>query len=263
MIEDYTAKRRRARLVARALLLGGLALAVVSALVTYAIASRVPPPDAASETVAVLVAARDLPARVAITAADVRVARAVAESVPAGALAEPGAAIGRITTQAIARNEIVVPARFSETGGSAPFAIYPAGQAPGGSTPDWRAMSLAILDAQAVGGAVQPGDTVDVLFSLTYIPASIGVSAATDADYAGRILAERVTVLARKDNIYTLRVDAAQAERMAAMLAASASVQLLLRSGDDTRAPRASGAIYSSEAGALLRAIPTVRPPGR
>lgn len=245
------------------MLFGGIALAIVSAGVTYAIASRVPPPDATVETIQVLIATRDLPARVVITAADVRVGRAVAESVPAGALTETSAAVGRITTQPIARNEVIVPARFSEGAGAAPFSIYPAGQTPGGSTPDWRAMSLAILDAQAVGGAVQPGDTVDVLFSLTYIPASIGLSAATDADYAGRILAERVTVLARKDNIYTLRVDAAQAERIAAMLAASASVQLLLRSGDDTRAPRAPGAIYSSEAITILRAIPTTRPAGR
>lgn len=262
MIEDYQAKRRRARIVSRSLLGLGITLAFVSALVTYVIASRVP--DAAGiETAQVLVADRDIAARTIITPGDVRIARVAADVLPESALRDPAVAIGRVTTQPIAKNEIVLSAKFT-TGGGGGFAVYPEGQQPTGTTPDYRAMSLNILDQSAVGGSVQAGDIVDIVFSIAYLPSVLGSGTATnasDTDFAARILAERVTVLAKDSTtIYTFRVDAAQAERIAAMQAAGALLQLLLRASDDTRSPRASGAIFSSEAGGIIRAIPTIRP---
>lgn len=262
MIEDYQAKRRRARILSRGLLAAGIALAVLSAIVTYAIATRAPGPDGASiVTAQVLVASRDLSARTVVTANDVRLARVTAEVIPEGAIRDAAVVVGRITTQPIAKNEVVLAARFTAGGGGG-FAVYPEGQQPTGTTPDYRAMSLLILEQHAVGGAVQPGDVVDILFSLAYLPSVLGTGTnAVETDFAARILAERVTVLAKDaTTIYTVRVDAAQAERLAAMQAAGATLQLLLRAGDDMRVPRASGAVFTSEAGGLIRAIPTLRP---
>lgn len=190
-------------------------------------------------------------------------ARIGAEVLPESAIRDAAIVIGRVTTQPIAKNEVVLSAKFTApSGGGGGFAVYPEGQQPTGATPDYRAMSMSILDQHAVGGAVQPGDIVDILFSISYIPSLLGAGTnAIDSDFAARILAERVTVLARDTTtIYTVRVDAAQAERIAAMQAAGATLHLLLRAGDDARAPRASGAIFTSEAGVIIRAIPTVRP---
>lgn len=259
MIEDYQAKRRRARIVSRSLLAFGVFLALVSAVVTYAIASRAPAPDASLETSAVVVATRDLAARTVVTADDVRIARVSADVLPEGALRDPAVAVGRVATQSIAKNEMLVPAKFA-VGGGGGFAVYPEGQRPTGTTPDYRAMSLSILDQNAVGGAVRPGDIVDIVFSIGYVPTALGTGT-LDIDYAARIVAERVAVLAKDTTtIYTFRVDAAQAERITALQAAGAQLHLLLRAGDDARAPRASGAIFSSEAGGIIRSIPTVRP---
>jgi pilus assembly protein CpaB len=261
LIEDYQPKRRRARLVARGLLVAGIGLAFVSAALTYVVATRAPAAEAPAPTgVDVLVATRDIAARTVIGPGDVRVARAAPEVVPAGALGQPEAAVGRVATAPIAKNEIVQAGRFAEGAGTG-FAVFPVGIQPTGTAPDFRAMSLEIADANAVGGAVQPGDAVDVLFSIPFAPARLGTAATVDTDFAARILAERVAVLARSGTIYTVRLEAAQAERVAALQAAGATLHLLLRAGDDARAPRASGTVFSSEAGAIIRAIPTIAPP--
>lgn len=264
MIEDYQAKRRRARVIQRSLLAFGLILAIASAILTYYFASRAPAVEGPlTATAQVLVARRDIPARTVVTADDVMVVQTTAGVVPSGSLRDPAEAVGRILTQPVVQNEIIHPSRFSSSGTTG-FAIFPEGQQPSGSAPDFRAMSLQVSDAQAVGGTVVAGDRVDILFSIAYVPLHFGTGASEGQDYAARILAENVLVLAKDETtLYTFRVDAAQAERIAAMSSAGAQIHLLLRRADDTRAPRASGAIFSSEAIRAIRAIPTVSPAPR
>lgn len=266
MIEDYQAKRRRARILQRALLATGLIVAVASAALTYSVASRAPAadPGPAVPTTQVLVARRDIPVRTVLTAEDVHVVQAAASVVPAGALRQAGEAIGRVATQPIAANEIIHGSRFTDSVATN-FAIFPAGEQPSGSSPDFRAMSLNIPDTHAVGGSVRAGDRVDILFALAFAPSQLGAGATVEQDFAARILAENVAVLAKDEasSIYTFRVDAAQAERLASIQAAGGTIHLLLRAANDARAPRASGAIYSSEAGRIIRAIPTATPAPR
>ena len=264
MIEDYQAKRRRARIVQRSLLAFGFFLAVVSAVLTYYFASRAPAIDgSATVNTQVLVARRDIAPRTVVTADDVMVVQTTAGVVPAGSLREPTEAVGRIATQPIAQNEIVHASRFTGSATSV-FSIFPEGQQPTGTAPDFRAMSMHIPDAQAVGGSVNAGDRVDILFALAYVPGQIGAGAGEVPDFAARILAENILVLAKdQTTLYTFRVEAALAERIAAIHASGAVPHLLLRRGDDTRAPRASGAIYSSDAGRIIRAIPTATPAPR
>lgn len=264
MIEDYQAKRRRARIVQRSLLAFGFFLAIASAVLTYYFASRAPAIEGpVTVNTQVLVARRDIPVRTVVTADDVMVVQTTAGVVPAGSLREPGEAIGRIATQPIAQNEIIHASRFTGSATTG-FAIFPEGQQPSGSAPDFRAMSMHIPDSQAVGGTVNAGDRVDILFSITYVPDQIGLGPGAGQDFAARILAENIAVLARdQTTLYTFRVEAAQAERIAALHASGAQLHLLLRRSDDTRAPRASGAIYTSEAGRIIRAIPTGSPAPR
>lgn len=264
MIEDYQAKRRRARVVQRSLLAFGFFLAIASAVLTYYFASRAPAVEGpATVDTPVLVARRDIPARTVVTADDVMVVQTTAGVVPAGSLRDPAEALGRIATQPIAQNEIIHASRFSVSATTG-FAIFPEGQQPSGNAPDFRAMSLHVPDSHAVGGTVGAGDRVDILFSIAYVPDQIGIGVGSGQDYAARILAENVVVLAKdQGTLYTFRVEAAQAERIAAMSSSGAQLHLLLRRADDTRAPRASGAIYSSDAGRIIRSIPTASPAPR
>ncbi|HET8568576.1 MAG TPA: Flp pilus assembly protein CpaB [Candidatus Limnocylindria bacterium] len=254
MIEDYQAKRRRSRQIARALQIGGVVLAFAAAVATYAAVAGRPATVEPVDTAPVVVAVRDIPARSLLSAQDVKVARLPADTVPTGALTDVSAAIGGFTAVAIARNEPILQGKLGSTASA--VLVFPAGTEPTGSAPDFRGMSLEIPDADAVGGEVQPGDVVDIVLSLGFESARLGLGT-LDSDAAARIVAERVPVLARSKSIYTFRVDAAQAERIVALQAAGGKVHLLLRSAQDTRSPRASGAIYSNEARNLIRAIPT------
>ena len=240
MIEDYQARRRRARIVARSLFGAGIVLALLAAIAAYAYVTQTRP--VAPGQARVVVAAHDIAARTVIGTDDVRLAEVDPAVVPAGALGDLSAAVGRAAAVPIAAREVLTPLRFAST--AAGIGVFPAGEQPTGNAPDYRAMSLNVLDANAAGGNVQAGDTIDLVFAFALEP-----------DVAARIVAERVPVLARAATIYTLRIDAAQAERIAALQAGGATVQLLLRAGNDTRSPRASGALFANEAGAIIRPL--------
>lgn len=262
MIEDYQAKRRRARLVARGLLVAGVSLAVASAVVVYLLARSAQTAVPTVATTGVLVAARDIAPRTTIGAGDVKVAQLTVESVPAGALRDPSEAVGRIATIAIARNEAVLPSKFVPPEGTSALSVFPVGEQPSGSAPDWRAMSLSVPEQNAVGGALLAGDVVDLIVSFSFsterlAPGAVGGEV---ADFAARIVAERVPILARSASSYVVRIEAQQAERLAALQAAGATVHLILRGPGDTRDTRARGSITSAETGIIVRAIPTPTP---
>ncbi|MBI3522295.1 MAG: Flp pilus assembly protein CpaB [Chloroflexi bacterium] len=258
MIEDYQAKRRRSRRLSRVLLVLGVVLAVLAGAGTYLyavngrVAEMAPPPPA----LAVVVAARDLPVRTTLAADDLKVVRTAPELAPPGALTSTEAAVGRITTVPMSNGEVVLPSKFTPGEGLG-FSVFPAGQKPSGSAPDFRAMSISIPDAQAVGGSVQAGDIVDVVFAVALEPGRLTAgSPSASTDYAARITYERVPVLARTITSYTIRVEAAQAERIAALAISGAQINLLLRAQDDTRSAGTRGALFSVEVATLLRGIP-------
>lgn len=264
MIEDYQTKRRRDRLVARGLLAGGVVLAVLAAIATYVFVSAERGGGPLVARTSVLVAARDIAARTTIAPDDVKVVELEAAVIPAGALRVPADAVGRVATVPIATNEVVLAAKFVAAGGGTPFSVLPAGEVPSGTTPDWRAFSLTIADANAVGGALQSGDVVDVVVAVGFDAAQARPGAANQApDAVARTTAERVPILARAGTIYVLRVDAQQAERIAVLQTAGATIHLLLRAPGDARNTRARGALGSSEAAELIRGIPTPAPGAR
>lgn len=155
VIEDYAAKRRRQRRIARSLFFGGIVVAFAAAALTYFYASSRPAETAPVPTVSVLVAARDLPPRTALSAGDVKLVRTSPDLAPPGAFSDPGAVVGRIVTVPIVANEILLPSKFgaSESFG---FSVFPPGQQPTGAAPDCRMNSRVkgltrADDAQEVG----------------------------------------------------------------------------------------------------------------
>jgi Flp pilus assembly protein CpaB len=108
--------------------------------------SAAPPPP---ETVAVLVAARDLPAGTALAGADLRVAEWPADGLPGGGLA---AAAGRVLASPLRAGEPVTDARVL---GPGLLTGQPAGTV---------ALPIRLADP-AAAGVVRAGDRVDVLSS--------------------------------------------------------------------------------------------------
>lgn len=262
--------KRRARLI----LIVGFLLALVAAVGTFIVASggQGTAPTAVPTT-AVLVAAREIPPRTQIAAADIKVVRVNTEAVPASALTSENQAnvVGKVTTVPIQSGELILSGKFAATTG-ATFTVFPpnvtadpAGVIPPG-TPNYRAMSITVADAQAVGGAIQVGDLVDIMYTLNFDPAKffipqtgIVTGSAQDTrttDFSAKIILERVPIIARTLAVYTIRTDAATAERLAYLSALGATIQMLLRAPADDRAARTEGATFAPVYRTFLFPVP-------
>jgi pilus assembly protein CpaB len=237
---------RRSRLLSRVLLVIGILIAVVAGAGTYwyaTIARTAPPSDV--PTVEVLVAARDIEARSALGANDVKVIRLPRDTAPANALRDANAAAGMITTVGLSTNEPVLPTKLAQPGTGGRIAVLPPGMVVS-AAPPFRAMSLNVPDANAAGGAIAAGDHVDILYTLA-------LTEPTRTDFIGRIVIQDVPVLAKTITVYTLRVDATTAERIAALQASGGNLQLLLRAPGDARPAGTAGASFTNEAQRIQR----------
>jgi Flp pilus assembly protein CpaB len=221
-------------------------IAVVAAAGTYlyAVAARTAPPTDVA-MVDVLVAVRDIEARSALGSSDLKVVQLPRDVAPATALRDANAAAGMITTVRLSANEPVLPTKIALPGTEGNIAVLPPGATVATSLA-FRAMSLNIPDANAAGGAIEAGDHVDILYTLALVEP-------TRSDFIGRIVLQDIPVLAKTITVYTLRVDATTAERIAALQASGGSLQLLLRAPGDARPAGTAGASFTNEAQRIQR----------
>jgi Flp pilus assembly protein CpaB len=213
-------------------------------------------------TTRVLVAAREIPAKTTLTAADVRVQEYNLDSKPAAALVLPEDAVGKVTITQISVGEPILPSKFSDPKNPV-FVVIPASAlAPDGAiksdTPNFRAMSITVPDANAVGGIIVPGDVVDILFAMNFDPVKLldKPKATQTADFSAKIILERVPVLARTLASYTIRVDAVTAERLGYLQASGGQVSFLLRAPKDERASGTTGTTFGGVYNAWHLAVP-------
>jgi Flp pilus assembly protein CpaB len=245
-VEDRS--RRRARLV----LIVGFLFAVGAAATTFFLAntakSEAPAPIPTSN---VIVAAREIPPKTMITQADLKLVKMNTEVVPPAAVSTSESVVGKITITSISVGEPILPNKLGGANGTV-FVVIPA-DALGANgaiqpnTPNYRAMSITVADAQAAGGSVQPGDFVDILFSFTFDPVKLLVNPNPQrqvADTSARIVLERIPILARNLAVYTIRTDAATAERIGYLQASGGVMQFLLRAPKDDRATGTTGATF-------------------
>ena len=242
--------RRRARLV----LIVGLLFAVGAGATTFFVAqtakSEAPAPIPTSS---IIVAAREIPPKTQITAADLKLVNMNTEVVPPAAITTPEEAVGRITITSISVGEPILPTKLGSANGQI-FTVFPAAGlgtdgAPTVGQPNYRAMSITVADAQAAGGNIQPGDLVDVLFTMQIVPDKLFKNpnpTVNATDSSARIVLERVPILARTLAVYVIRTDAATAERIGYMQASGGIMQLLLRAPKDDRATGTVGASFDN-----------------
>lgn len=240
--------RRRARLIT----IVGFLIAVLAGVGAFVLTSgskpEAPPPV---ETTDVLVAARDLPPRTALALADLKVQKYPVEIAPATALKKPEDVVGKVVQVPMSAGEPVLPTKFAAAG-AATFTVFPpdkqpaAGQPIPAGTPDYRAISITVADANAAGGAVQPGDIVDILFSFQFDPAKFftGTDPNRVADFSTKVVLQNIPILARTATVYTIRTDAQTAEKLAYLNASGGSLQMLLRAGQDQRTVTTTGATF-------------------
>ena len=223
--------KRRARLI----LILGVVLAIFAGAGTFFYASSAQTAVApVIPTTQVLVAAREIPAKTTLTTADLKVQEYNLDSKPAAALVRPEDAVGQVTITAMSVGEPVLRSKFSDPKNPAyvviPAAFIGTDGAPKADSPNFRAMSITVPDANAVGGAIVPGDIVDVLFALNLDPVKVfdKPKPTQTADFSAKIILERVPILARTLASYTIRVDALTAERIAYLQASGGQLSFLL-----------------------------------
>ena len=239
--------RRRARLV----LIVGLLFAVIAGMATffYAQTSKSEAP-APIPTTDVIVAARDIPQKSQLTRADINLVKMNSEVVPPAAYRRPEDVVGKVTLTPLSLGEPILPSKLSGPNGT-PFVVIPAEQigasgAPDPGTPQYRAMSITVADAQAAGGNVLAGDIVDILFTFNFDPVKylLTPTPKQGPDISARIVLERVPILARTLSVYVIRTDAATAERIGYLTGSGGTLQLLLRGPKDDRASGTAGATF-------------------
>ena len=239
--------RRRARLI----LIVGVALALVAGVGTFVYASGAKSDQpVAVPTVAVLVAAREIPAKTTLTSADVKLQEFNVDAKPAAAMTKADDALGKITIQSISVGEPILPTKFADPKNPS-FVVMPASfigpdGAPVANSPNFRAMSITVADANAVGGSVLVGDLVDLVFTAQFDPQTKlqRPTPQQTLDFSAKIILERVPILARLASVYTVRVDALTAERIAYLQSSGGQLAFLLRAPKDERASGSVGATF-------------------
>ncbi len=240
--------KRRARLV----LIVGILIAILAGAGTFVLSSgsktEAPPPV---QTTDVLVASHDIPTRTALTAADLKVQKYPTDLAPLSALTKPDEVIGKIVQVQISAGEPILPTKFAAAG-AATFTVFPsnaqpvAGQPIAAGTPDYRAVSITVADANAAGGAVAVGDIVDIMFTFQFDPAKFltGTDPNRIPDFSAKVVLQNVVILARAAAVYTIRTDAQTAEKIAYLNSAGGTLQMLLRAAQDQRQAATTGATF-------------------
>ncbi len=253
--------RRRARLV----LIVGLLFAVGAGATTFFVAqtakSEAPAPIPTSS---IVVAAREIPPKTQITAADLKLVKMNTEVVPPAAITNSDEIVGKITITSISVGEPILATKLGGANGLI-FTVFPAaalgndGSIPPGS-PNYRAMSITVADAQAAGGSIQAGDSVDILYTMQIVPDKFFKNPnplVNATDSSARIVLERVPILSRNLAVYVIRTDAATAERIGYLQSAGGVLQMLLRAPKDERATGTVGASFDNTQDIVHFHVPT------
>lgn len=202
---------------------------------------------------AVLVAARDIPARTPITPDDVTIRQVPIDEVLAQSYREVGQVVGRLTSIPIYADQQITPNLFATTTADAEFSILGPDEVVTEDSPVWRAVAVQIPDDRAVGGEIRAGQHVDLIVSVAIEVLAIDpegnyqvVETATQeglqSGKATKLTFQDLEVLKSDTDsqLYLLKVDLHQAEQIAHVIQeAPDSFTLVLRPDEDTRAVNA------------------------
>jgi len=203
----------------------------------------------------VVVAARDLPLRTVISAADVAVRSVPDDPSVTTAYTTPDEVIGRITGAPILFQQALTPNLLASTAVGGGFSILGPEETISPDAPQWRAVAVYVPDERAVAGQIEVGQRVDLLVTtqVNVIPApavdptrgggqgATGTGAATPseapiyADKATKVTYQYIPILAKTDQLYIIKVDLNQAEEINHLAASgNATFSMVLRpEGDD------------------------------
>ncbi len=198
------------------------------------------------QRVAVVVAAKTIPARKIIEATDVLVREIPLDDTNAQGIAStPDKVIGRVPAVAILQGQMVLTNLLASSTEGGQFSVLGPADVIAADSPDWRAISLTVPDDRAVGGLLIANQTVDV-----FVTASVNVLTDSSTglgedgfytDKSTKLSYQNMLLLAKSGTFYVLKAPVDVAEEISHLQASgSASFSLALRPDVDTRMVDAS-----------------------
>jgi Flp pilus assembly protein CpaB len=234
----------------RLLLIGvGVALALAAGYGAFQLASN---GNRAAQVIkeAVLVAARDIPARTQITADDVTTRAVPIDEALAQSYKEPGDVVGRLTSVPIYADQQITPNLFATATADTEFSILGPDETVAPDSEYWRAVAVSVPPERAVDGQIHDGQHVDLFISVqinvlavdpegNYQRVETASQEGLQSGKSTKITIQDLEVLKADadEHMYILRVTLHQAEQIYHVVQeAPDSFSLALRPEEDTRA---------------------------
>ena len=197
--------------------------------------------QAGLQRVAVVVAAKPIPARKLIEATDVAVREIPIDPTNAqGIVSTPDKVIGRVPAVAILEGQMVTTNILASSVEGGQFTVLGPDETVGPDSTAWRAVSMNVPDDRAVGGLLQPTQTVDVFVTVSVnvlTDSSTGIGKdGYYSDKSTKITYQDMVILAKTQTLYVLRAPVNVAEEISHLEASgNAAFSLVLRPDIDTR----------------------------
>jgi len=187
--------------------------------------------------VAVVVAAREIPARKPIETSDVALRTVPQDVTNAAAYTTVEEVVGRISGVTVPTGQLVTKNLLASTAAGGQFSILGPIASLAPDSPNLRAVSLNVPDDRAVGGLIQPGQTVDVFITVTVnVPQDVADGGKLYTDKSTKLTYQDVPILAKSGTFYIVRVTETMAEEISHLQASgTATFSLALRPPEDTR----------------------------
>jgi Flp pilus assembly protein CpaB len=189
-------------------------------------------------TVSIVVAERAIPARKPIEADDVALRDVPVDDTNAqGVVTSPDQVIGRVSSVTILQGQLVTTNLLASTTTGGQFSILGPTETVTPESEAWRAVSLTVSDDRAVGGLIEPNQTVDVFVSATVnVPQAMLDTGRYYTDKSTKIVYQNMVVLAKAGTQYVVRAPLAVAEEIAHLQASgTAQFSMALRPEEDVR----------------------------
>jgi Flp pilus assembly protein CpaB len=195
------------------------------------------------QKVAVVVAARPIPARKPIEADDLTVREVPVDPTNAlGIVSTPDKLIGRVLAVPVLQDQIVLTNMLASEATGGQFSILSPGETVAPDSEAWRAVAITVPDDRAVGGLILPGMTVDVFISATVlVPQDLLTAGKYYTDKSTKISYQNMLILAKSSTFYIVKATLSVAEEIAHLQASgTASFSMALRPDADVRLMDAS-----------------------
>ena len=202
--------------------------------------------QAGLQKVSVVVAVQTIAARKIIEEGDVAVREVPLDDTNAqGIVSTVDKVIGRVASVTILQGQMVMTNLLASSSEGGQFSVLGPDETPSPDGMPWRAISVTVPDDRAVGGLLQPNQTVDV-----FVTATVNVLTDSSAglpkegwytDKSTKLSYQDMVILAKSGTFYILKAPLDVAEEISHLQASgSAAFSLALRPEVDTRIVDAS-----------------------